>query len=645
MSTLVPYVPDTCNLTLRWRTDVLKFDSGGEHRVCLDQLPDVLVEMSFSFDNALAEYLRHLRLRLFTDLLETYEVPFRHEGVAVLAIGATTLDVATDEFADHAVVGRRLFVEATDVDDVTTGLALTVSAVAYPSAGVTRLTVGAGIATYSAATAMVCPLHTLQPLDNQGIGRYRGEATGEQAGEWAFSGRVTSHYTQGTARTPATLDGHFVLLHRPRQEDGEVAAEEFDAGLEFSDLGGSFTVDTGRSYADTLREHTYFCPFSEWNEWKELLWRLYGQQVAFLTPTWREDLVFTETPAAGDDFITVEYGTNPDFRTWYAASSHRYVMVMWSDGVNDVVKVLSVVDGVTELQLNLSADLTGTGTARACFLELTRLATDDVAVTLTPGGLEIGLSLQVMQSWSSPAWPANPTEMRLALGSVGTWSYGWDFDDVTGYIIGLTPRFGGVRLYDAGGADYLVPGAFSGDSAVGLTGGEMEGFGPADNTFLDLDASTSYAEFLSFSSNGPAVAGQVIASKGTATTYRKLVVENTSGHLTLSVRSGGGSVVSTTLAFNFFDGEPHQILSFIDRTAQRIQLVSDLGVSTAADITTVGSLVAAAQPWSFGANFDIPLVTAPIDVHFLAIALADIVNLRAAGAAAITAIREWIGLQ
>jgi hypothetical protein len=59
----------------------------------------------------------------------------------------------------------------------------------------------------------------------------------------------------------------------------------------------------------------------------------------------------------------------------------------------------------------------------------------------------------------------------------------------------------------------------------------------------------------------------------------------------------------------------------------------------------VGSLVASGQPWSFGVNFDIPLDAAPIDVHYVAIATADIVNLRAAGAAAIAAIRSGIGLQ
>lgn len=244
------------------------------------------------------------------------------------------------------------------------------------------------------------------------------------------------------------------------------------------------------------------------------------------------------------------------------------------------------------------------------------------------------------------SWPETAADLRDAIG-VGSWSVAWKFDQPRGYVepaVGqILPLFGrgDLILYEPGGANYLQPGVFYTDYSVELDG-DAQGFGPGFNGWLDLDALESIATLLVFTGVGTPVADQALKSKGTATVYRKLTV-NASGHLTFAARSGGAEV-SATIAVNHWDGEPHCVVCIIDREAQVLQVISDLGSSSAPSITTVGAMETVNEPWSIGMNFDIPLNAARMLVHYAAIADAEIQGIRSIGSSITETFLAHVGV-
>jgi hypothetical protein len=229
-------------------------------------------------------------------------------------------------------------------------------------------------------------------------------------------------------------------------------------------------------------------------------------------------------------------------------------------------------------------------------------------------------------------WPKSAAEAASAFG-FGTWSSLWQCDEVSGT---LADAIGGVTLTAASSPTYRNAGAFPGDYAVGFDS-TSDRFEAASSTSYDLDASTSLAVYacikIASGSDGYFV-GKVAA--GASWVLRNL---DPNDHILVALVGGGSMSATVAVAHN--DGLYHDILMTIDRTNQRAQVFTDLGSSSAADITSVGSM-ANAQVMHLGATATASAAT-PHSLAFLAFATAGVDTLRANGSAVIANIRRYTG--
>jgi hypothetical protein len=232
------------------------------------------------------------------------------------------------------------------------------------------------------------------------------------------------------------------------------------------------------------------------------------------------------------------------------------------------------------------------------------------------------------------AWPASADALNLAMGGYGTWASAWQFDEASG---NAADSIGAVTLTAVTTPSYRNAGAFPGDLAVGFDAGEEDSFRAGSTGTFDLNDVTSLAFYVCMrattSSNRP------FFGKVHGTNAWGVQIGATPGHPEISVKSGATTVTSA-IAVAHHDGAWHDYIGCIDRVNQRIQLFTDLGTSTATDITAAGTLTTATF-FFIGAQQFSNMFAA--QVAYAAICTAGVDTLRANGAAAIANIRRFTG--
>jgi hypothetical protein len=235
-------------------------------------------------------------------------------------------------------------------------------------------------------------------------------------------------------------------------------------------------------------------------------------------------------------------------------------------------------------------------------------------------------------------WPRTAAELAAVMGA-GTWASAWQCDEASG---DLADSIGSITLTAANTPTYRNPGAIRNrlpDYAVGFDSGTGARFAAASSATYDIDGSTSLALYLCLSPTS--LLNRYCFSKeaGGSIAYGiQLEPSSPAGGL-YALIADGTTVATALVSANHVDGAFHDFLFCIDRTNQRLQVFSDLGNSSAVDITAIGSLAnAGVLRLGAGTSTAFGHTTA-----YAAVCTGGVDALRAIGATAIANIRRFTG--
>lgn len=236
-------------------------------------------------------------------------------------------------------------------------------------------------------------------------------------------------------------------------------------------------------------------------------------------------------------------------------------------------------------------------------------------------------------------WPHSAAQMNQAMGGYGTWASAWLCDEASG---NLADRFSSITLAAASTPTYGNKGPMPGARAVGFDSA-ADRFVAANSATFEVGGAGSVAIYACLRSTAAATDAAVCGKIDAAgENYWLTRCENTSGHLTALVRSAAGTPVVATLSQNHCDGLWHDVLFFpIDRTANLAQVVSDLGGSSTVDTSGIGNVTSAPAVFAVGQQPAIGINALAMQIGFLAIATADVANLRTNAASAIASMRKF----
>jgi hypothetical protein len=231
------------------------------------------------------------------------------------------------------------------------------------------------------------------------------------------------------------------------------------------------------------------------------------------------------------------------------------------------------------------------------------------------------------------AWPKSAAALGAAIG-YGPWASAWQCDEASG---DLADSIGAITLADVTAPTYRNTGAIPGDYAVGFAAGIEDSFRAGSTGTFDLNDVTSLAFYVCM--RATTSANRPFFGKVHGTNAWGAQMGAAAGQPEIMVKSGATTVTSA-IAVAHHDSLFHDYIGCIDRTGQRIQLFTDLGTSTEADISAVPTLTTATF-FFIGAQQFSNMFAA--QVAYAAICTAGVDTLRANGAAAIANIRRATG--
>jgi hypothetical protein len=252
---------------------------------------------------------------------------------------------------------------------------------------------------------------------------------------------------------------------------------------------------------------------------------------------------------------------------------------------------------------------------------------------------DIGDALAAMEvARPRRAWPTTAANLNLAMG-YGTWASIWLCDEASG---DLADSVGGITLADGSTPTYRNTGAFGGDYAVGFDS-VADRFEAAGAGTFDIAADGGIAVYICAKSSAAAANATLLGKiSADGNDYWLLRCANASGHVSALARSLAGTPAVSTLAANHCDGQWHDILYLLDRTTERVQVVSDLGSSTAVDITDLTTIITFTS-FALGQMNAIGVDALAHQAAFVAVATGGIDTLRANATTAIANIRRFTG--
>lgn len=373
-------------VTMSWVTDVMKSWSGMEQRVSLNRWP----RLRFDFAAKLTDAENR---RLLSELAGSaasapvFLLGMAHEDMSIVSSAGTAITVPSLALCDWAQPGRRVVVVSPSGS--------TVDGVIQSASGVTITTTTdlSATATPGSGIMPACPVY----LDgDQAFGRYR-----TKMGTWSLVARAERPFavpTMGVGATVTTYDG------LPVWDLGNAtnfAAQPLRSGVDLVDMGGrigalgNFTeVNWGRALVVAGRGR------ADWQWLKAFLDAVRGQQMPFLLPTGRPDLVVASGDASGGTVIVQGPPTTdaPDYvNDWFPSLAHRRLRLLKADGTAAYRTITGAIDNGNGTQtLTLDSALAG-ALSRLEFLETVRLDSDDVAVSFGSPGFSASLSALVVQ--------------------------------------------------------------------------------------------------------------------------------------------------------------------------------------------------------------------------------------------------------
>lgn len=234
--------------------------------------------------------------------------------------------------------------------------------------------------------------------------------------------------------------------------------------------------------------------------------------------------------------------------------------------------------------------------------------------------------------WSSAGFPTSAADIKTAFGTLGTWSHNWPCSEAAGNLLCTIT---GAALIPANSPTQGVAGAIAGDLAIDVSpDGSTERAVAVDATLLQ-HTTDGFALLGTFATTGtPAIARYFAGKIGTGFWG---VQVNAAGHLIANINDTVGTFTST-VAVDHRGGAFHDFILIIDRAAQRLKLVSNLGEGAEVDITTCGSITSNGF-FGIGRHASI---TGPVIVTNLAHSSAT-TGMLAGAAAAITSYRTYRG--
>ncbi len=236
-------------------------------------------------------------------------------------------------------------------------------------------------------------------------------------------------------------------------------------------------------------------------------------------------------------------------------------------------------------------------------------------------------------------WPSSAQGMRDLAGGFGTWDAGWNCEEAASPLL---PAFGSVQLAAANSPRFRESGAFAGDFAVGFDDNTADGFQAAAAGTYDLVAATSLVLYLCFQFDATPSNRFMMSKVGFGAGYGLQAIGAGGGGLQMYVGDGTDTAFSP-LATDHRGAAFHDALAFIDRAATPnpvVQLVTDLGVGAATDITAVDS---PSNAILFAIGAVVAGTTCGFRCPYAAVGTGDIPALRANAVAAIASIRAKTG--
>lgn len=233
----------------------------------------------------------------------------------------------------------------------------------------------------------------------------------------------------------------------------------------------------------------------------------------------------------------------------------------------------------------------------------------------------------------SERFPLTAGQMRAVLGA-GTWSSAYRLDEASGNLV---DAFGAIGLTAVGTPRYREAGAYPGDFGIGFDDNTGDRFQAASNATFNLDAVTSLGIYICFRYDGTP-SNRFLVSKVAFGDGYGILAPGGDGQVWAYIDGAVGSAVSE--ATSDHRGAFHDALMLIDRTDQRLQLVTDLDVGPARDISGVTTL-SNAITFAIGAGGG--GTTCGWRCAFAAVATGDINALRLGASTALTNIRRFTG--
>jgi hypothetical protein len=381
--TLAPNVQARSSVTMSWVTDVMKAWSGLEQRRPANRWP----RLRFDFVAALSDAQQRAILSSLAGSAQAapiYSLALAFEDLTIKsnAVG-TAIQVHSLARCDWAQSGRRIVVvhpNGTAVD------------------GLIQLAAGDTITTTTdlSATAVegarIMAAHPVHLEPNQKFDR---QLTARS--DWhltAFAERPFAVPLMGVGATVNTHDGI------PVWDVGiplAVARQPLRSGTELADYGSRISAVANWTQSDWERALAVeSSKVADWQWLKAFLDAVRGQQMPFLLPTGRPDLVPLGDASGGT--LLVEGTPAAGYVTgWFPSLAHRRLRLLKTDNTFAYRTVSGAIDNGNGTQtLTLASALTGS-LARVELLETCRLDRDEVTVTFDGPRFSSSIAASVVQ--------------------------------------------------------------------------------------------------------------------------------------------------------------------------------------------------------------------------------------------------------
>lgn len=385
-ATFAILVEEGASVRYSWKTVIRKAWSGLETRAAVLAKPRQRYEFATILTDA-----QHRRV-LSTLAGNAADAPLfllgiSYEALPVVSSTLTTVTVNSLAFCDWAVEGQRVVVRSADGE---------------LGEGVVQFTTGATIALDVDLTAVAGPGSEIMPAmgvfleTEQALSRYAVNAGTWSLVAYAERNGFAPGSVVGTGATVTTYDSLPVWDRGVALEEAAqpllTGAELVDLGARIGALGNYDVVDWGRAIRIESSSR------DDWQWFRLFLDTVRGQQVAFLLPTGRPDLVPIGDASSGA--LTVEgppVDDAPDYASdWFPSLAHRRIKLVKTDGTIAYRTVIACTVGTGTQELTLNSALAG-ALERVELLETVRLDSDEVMVKWSGWSFEATIGARVVQ--------------------------------------------------------------------------------------------------------------------------------------------------------------------------------------------------------------------------------------------------------